>query len=115
MFPFICFLNLDINQSIPIVAWTQGQESGLQTETFMMLLHKLGFHLAADVGKLFPRIPYYWTADHIYHMVQKLGPVKQDLKMDLVSILESTNMESPTFPSEHSVDVSKGTWASTKW
>jgi len=78
-----------INQSIPMVAWNKNQESGLQTETFMLLLHKLGFHLATDVGKCFPRIPHFWSADHIYNLALKIGPVKkEDLKMDL-SILET--------------------------
>ncbi len=44
-----------MNQSIPLVPWNKQQEAGLQTETFILLLHKLGFHLAADVGKCFPR------------------------------------------------------------
>ena len=83
------FFASDINQSIPMVAWNKNQESGLQTETFMLLLHKLGFHLATDVGKCFPRIPHFWSADHIYNLALKIGPVKkEDLKMDL-SILET--------------------------
>ena len=83
------FFVSDINQSIPMVAWNKNQESGLQTETFMLLLHKLGFHLATDVGKCFPRIPHFWSADHIYNLALKIGPVKkEDLKMDL-SILET--------------------------
>ena len=85
----IFFFVSDINQSIPMVAWNKNQESGLQTETFMLLLHKLGFHLATDVGKCFPRIPHFWSADHIYNLALKIGPVKkEDLKMDL-SILET--------------------------
>lgn len=65
-----------LNQSIPVVPWNKHQELGLQTETFILLLHKLGFHLAADVGKCFPRIPHFWSADHIIHLVQKLGPIR---------------------------------------
>merc|ERR1711935_859730 len=73
----------DINQSMPMVAWSEIQESGLQTETFMLLLHKLGFHLANDVGKCFPRIPHFWSADHLFQLASKLGPVKkQDLNVD---------------------------------
>jgi timeless protein len=73
----------DINQSIPMVAWSKNQESGLQTETFMLLLHKLGFHLANDVGKCFPRIPHFWSADHLFQLALKLGPVKkEDLNVD---------------------------------
>ena len=91
-----------------MVAWTKQHESGLQTETFLMLLHKLGFHLASDVGKLFPRIPHYWSTDHIYQLVQKLGqPLKQDMKVDLLSVLESTKPRSqPPAPK-------RSFWAST--
>ena len=80
---YSCFLV--INKSIPIVAWNKQQESGLQTETFIMLLHKLGFHLAADVGRLFPRIPHFWSAEHIVQVINKLGPIRNRdrLKMNL--------------------------------
>ena len=67
-----------------MVAWSKNQESGLQTETFMLLLHKLGFHLATDVGKCFPRIPHFWSADHLFNLALKVGPLrKEELKMDL--------------------------------
>ena len=67
-----------------MVAWSKNQESGLQTETFMLLLHKLGFHLATDVGKCFPRIPHFWSADHLLNLALKVGPLrKEELKMDL--------------------------------
>ena len=75
-----------------MVAWTKQQVSGLQSEIFVMLLHKLGFHLPADMNKLFPRIPHYWSAEHIHQLVQKLGPVEQDTKLDLLPILESTKL-----------------------
>jgi len=39
------------------------------------MLHKLGFHLPADVGKVYPRIPHFWSADHIYSVASKIGPV----------------------------------------
>lgn len=77
-----------IHQSVPLVAWNKQQEWGLQSEIFLMLLHKLGFHLATDVGKLFPRIPYFWSADHLYQLAQKLDrnlSSRTDLKMDLNS------------------------------
>ena len=79
-----------INKSIPIVAWNKQQESGLQTETFLMLLHKLGFHLAADVGRLFPQIPHFWSADHIVQVINKLGPIRNRdrLKMNLAVVTD---------------------------
>ena len=49
--------------------------------TFILLLHKLGFHLPADVGKVFPRIPHFWSADHIYSIALKIGPIdKENMK-----------------------------------
>ena len=51
------------------------QYQGLQTEAFILLLHKLGFQLPADVGKVFPRIPHFWSADHVYSVAAKLGPI----------------------------------------
>jgi len=78
-----------INQSIPMVAWSKGQESGLQTETFMLLLHQLGFHLATDVGKCFPRIPHFWSADHLYNLALKVAPVrKEELRIMDMSLLD---------------------------
>ena len=50
----------DLKQSIPMIPWNKQQEMGLQSEAFILLLHKLGFHLPADVGKCFPRIPHFW-------------------------------------------------------
>merc|ERR1711862_754891 len=54
------------------------QYLGLQTEAFILLLHKLGFHLPADVGKVFPRIPHFWSADHIFTVALKIGPIDRE-------------------------------------
>lgn len=98
----------DLNQSIPVVPWNKQQESGLQTETFILLLHKLGFHLAADVGKCFPRIPHFWSADHILQLGQKLAPLKPDeIKFDITALLAAAGkhlerifFKSPQFQSD---------------
>jgi len=65
-------------QSIPLVPFSREQNLGLQTEAFILLLHKLGFLLPADVGKVYPRIPYFWSADHMYGVAAKLGPLPAD-------------------------------------
>merc|ERR1712106_410989 len=65
-------------QSIPLVPWNKIQYEGLQSEAFILMLHKLGFHLPADVGKAFPRIPHFWSADHIYSVATRIGPVDAD-------------------------------------
>lgn len=70
--------------------WNKQQESGLQSEAFILLLHKLGFHLAADVGKIFPRIPHFWSADHILQLAQKLGPLnEEELNFDISMLIVS--------------------------
>jgi len=65
-------------QSIPLVPWNRIQYQGLQTEAFILMLHKLGFHLPADVGKVYPRIPHFWSADHIFTVASKIGPIDRD-------------------------------------
>jgi len=65
-------------QSIPLVPWNRIQYQGLQTEAFILMLHKLGFHLPADVGKVYPRIPHFWSADHMFNVALKIGPINRD-------------------------------------
>merc|ERR1712066_360522 len=85
------------NQSIPLVPWNRLQYQGLQTEAFILLLHKLGFQLPADVGKVFPRIPHFWSADHIYSVAVKLGPVDtKKLKFSLEELERITAAASPS-------------------
>eukprot|EP00088_Acartia_fossae_P049321 TRINITY_DN5428_c0_g1_i11.p1 TRINITY_DN5428_c0_g1~~TRINITY_DN5428_c0_g1_i11.p1 ORF type:complete len:973 (-),score=340.17 TRINITY_DN5428_c0_g1_i11:923-3670(-) len=74
--PVAYYYNLT-KQSIPLVPFSREQNLGLQTEAFILLLHKLGFLLPADVGKVYPRIPYFWAADHLYAVASKLGPLPE--------------------------------------
>lgn len=57
---------------------------------YLLLLHKLGFHLPGDVGKLFPRIPHFWTSDVLLAVAIKLGPIpsKENLNFDLSKLME---------------------------
>ena len=68
------------NQSILLVPWNRFQYQGLQTEAFILLLHKLGFQLPADVGKVFPRLDFLgkqgFCHHHIYSVAVKPGPVE---------------------------------------
>ncbi|PSN50864.1 Protein timeless [Blattella germanica] len=64
-----------MKQSIPIVPWYIDQTNILLHQPFILLLHKLGFHLPADSGKVFARIPDFWTADVVYSIAEKLGPI----------------------------------------
>lgn len=64
-----------LNQSIPLVPWNEEQWQLLNLQPFILLLHKLGFHLPSDTGKLFVRIPNFWTADYMFSIAQRLGPI----------------------------------------
>jgi timeless protein len=64
-----------MKQSIPVIPWNLEQKNILLYQPFIMLLHKLGFHLPADSGKIFARIPNFWTADVLFSIAQKLGPI----------------------------------------
>jgi len=84
-------------QSIPLVAWNRIQYQGLQTEAFILMLHKLGFHLPADVGKVFPRIPHFWSADHIFTVALKIGPIdRESLKFSTDELEKMSNKYSDT-------------------
>lgn len=79
-----------LGQSIPIIPWTHYQEILLMSPPYLLLLHKLGFHLPGDVGKLFPRIPHFWTSDVLLSVANKLGPIPTNevLNFDLANLLE---------------------------
>lgn len=57
------------------MTWNSDQHNILQYQPFVLLLHKLGFHLPADSGKIFIRIPVFWTADILYLVARQLGPI----------------------------------------
>ena len=92
------------NQSIPLVPWNRFQYQGLQTEAFILLLHKLGFQLPADVGKVFPRLDFLgkqgFCHHHIYSVAVKPGPVEtRKLKFSLEELERITAAtEEPAMP-----------------
>lgn len=63
--------------SVPVVPWNAEQSSILSYEPFILLLHQLGFHLPEQNGKLFVRVPESWTADILFNVAKKLGPIDQ--------------------------------------
>lgn len=64
-----------MNQSIPLVPWNCKQASICKDLKFLQLLHKLGFHMPVDSGKVFIRIPHFWTADFLYDVAGKISPI----------------------------------------
>ncbi|CAG9863160.1 unnamed protein product [Phyllotreta striolata] len=72
------------NLPMPLVPWTSEQSSILNHRPFVVLLHKLGFYLPVDTGKMFVRIPNFWTPDYMFSIAQLLGPINRDkLKFDV--------------------------------
>uniref|UniRef100_A0A0K8TSI5 Putative dna topoisomerase i-interacting protein n=1 Tax=Tabanus bromius TaxID=304241 RepID=A0A0K8TSI5_TABBR len=79
--PYHCILK---KKSIPVVPYNTEQATIMLYQPFVLLLHKLGFHLPTDAGKIFVRIPDFWTADILYSTAEKLGPIDKTLiKFDL--------------------------------
>ncbi|XP_055295111.1 protein timeless isoform X3 [Sitodiplosis mosellana] len=79
--PHHCILK---KESVPVVPYNAEQAAILSYEPFILLLHQLGFHLPVDAGKLFVRVPEFWTADILYRVANKLGPIdKTALKFDV--------------------------------
>lgn len=66
-----CFVSV-LNQSVPLVPWNCEQASICKDLKFLQLLHKLGFHMPVDSGKVFIRIPHFWTAEFLYEVAGKI-------------------------------------------
>lgn len=66
-----------MNQSTPVVPWNNEQSTAIHNQTFLILLHRLGFHLPVDSGKLFVRIPNFWTPDVLFYVASRLGPIDE--------------------------------------
>lgn len=62
-----------------MVPWNSEQSTILTHKPFLLLLHKLGFHLPVDTGKVFVRIPEYWSPAILYSVAEKLGPINKCL------------------------------------
>ncbi|RWS29251.1 protein timeless-like protein [Leptotrombidium deliense] len=73
----VAYYNNYIGHSIPVVPYSEKQEMALYTNKFQHLLHKLGFHLPADVGKIYPRIPAFFTPDLLFSLALRLGPIDE--------------------------------------
>lgn len=73
-----------LNLPIPLVPWTSEQHNILKHQPFILLLHKLGFYLPSDTGKMFVRMPNFWSADYLLSIAFQLGPIdSNDLKFDI--------------------------------
>ncbi|XP_033759850.1 protein timeless-like [Pecten maximus] len=66
------------NKSIPIVCFTEKQDSYLSDEIFCTLLENLGIQMPEDVVHQHPRIPHFWSPKHLLNIAEKLGPLEED-------------------------------------
>ncbi|RZC36304.1 timeless, partial [Asbolus verrucosus] len=97
--PVIYYFAL-LNLPIPVVPWTAEQNAILKYQSFVLLLHKLGFYLPIDTGKIFVTIPNFWNAEHVFSMAQQLGPIDlAKLNFD-VAIVKGSSNRSESFKKE---------------
>lgn len=61
-----------MHQSVPLVPWNCQQASVCKDVKFLQLMHKLGFHMPIDTGKVFIRIPHFWTPDFLFSVAGKV-------------------------------------------
>lgn len=81
-------------KSIPLVPFNSEQNEILVYQPFVLLLHKLGFHLPADANKLFVRIPEFWTSDILLAVAEKLGPIPKSTIVKLIAQSQATHLNS---------------------
>ncbi|GBP40332.1 Protein timeless [Eumeta japonica] len=60
---------------VPLVPWNCEQAAICKDLKFLQLLNKLGFHMPIDTGRIFIEIPHIWTAEFLYEVASKIGPV----------------------------------------
>lgn len=65
--------------SVPLVPYTEDQRQILKDEMFLLLLKKIGFQLGTSVSPMYPRIPLFWTADVLFTIAARLGPMRKGL------------------------------------
>ncbi|XP_063617783.1 protein timeless-like isoform X1 [Cydia splendana] len=64
-----------LNQSVPLVPWNCEQAAMCKDLKFLQLLHKLGFQMPVDTGKVFIRIPHVWSADVLYEVAGRVAVI----------------------------------------
>ncbi|KAJ8726312.1 hypothetical protein PYW07_001010 [Mythimna separata] len=86
----VSYHSILLNQSVPLVPWNCKQAAVCKDLKFLQLLHKLGFHMPVDSGKVFIRIPQFWSSDFLYDVAGKISPIdKSKLKFSVNDISDS--------------------------
>ncbi|KAG6454028.1 hypothetical protein O3G_MSEX008488 [Manduca sexta] len=85
----VSYHSLLFNQSVPLVPWNCSQANICKDLKFLQLLHKLGFHMPVDSGKVFIRIPHFWAAEFLYDVASKIASIdKSKLKFSISEFSE---------------------------
>ncbi|KAM3964699.1 timeless isoform 2-T2 [Aphomia sociella] len=104
----VSYHSLLVNQSVPLVPWNCEQASICKDLKFLQLLLKLGFHMPVDSGKVFIRIPHFWTADVLYDVASRISPIHDSkLNFSLNDIMDRSQREQQNsfIPSDINKDV----------
>lgn len=59
--------------------FTEEQRLILKDDMFLQLLRKIGFHLGPGQCAMYPRIPLFWTADVLFTIAARLGPMRKGI------------------------------------
>ncbi|XP_063529184.1 protein timeless-like isoform X2 [Cydia strobilella] len=79
-----------LNESVPLVPWNCEQAAMCKDLKFLQLLHKLGFQMPVDTGKVFIRIPHVWSADVLYEVAGRVAVIDtRKLKFSINEITSS--------------------------
>ncbi|CAH4002900.1 protein timeless [Pieris brassicae] len=91
----VSYYSLLFNRSVPLVPWNCEQTAICKDLQFLQLLHKLGFYMPVDTGKMFIRIPYFWTPDCLYEVASKISYIdKFELKFSFSDISKISDLNS---------------------
>ncbi|XP_052747292.1 protein timeless [Bicyclus anynana] len=106
----VSYHSLILNRSIPLVPWNCQQAAICKDLKFLQLLHRLGLHMPVDTGKVFIRIPHFWTPDFLYEVAAKISPVDTStLKFSLNDISQSSILNNSSQTSSFILpELSKG-------
>ncbi|XP_073941710.1 timeless [Choristoneura fumiferana] len=81
----VSYHSLLLDQSVPLVPWNCEQAFMCKDLKFLQLLHKLGFQMPVDTGKVFIRIPHIWPSEILYELagrVCEIDTTKLKFSMD---------------------------------
>ncbi|CAK1549861.1 unnamed protein product [Leptosia nina] len=92
----VSYHSLLFNHSVALVPWNCDQAAICKDLKFLQLLHKLGFYMPVDTGKVFIRIPYFWTPEFLYEVASKISSIDTaKLKFSLNDISDNSILNTP--------------------